>query len=565
MNCGSTGSPAKEKPGIAGVSPAIESVASRRGVRHAAPTFSFVREVHGTSPTGTFLRKVHVLILIFLVSGTLFSCSSNKVLDEKETISVGMPWEPRTFNPFRSVDSASYSAQSLVFSGLLRYNSQGEIEGDLADSFELKDSVYRFHLRQGLKFSDGSRIEPSDVVSSIKEAASERSPFRSNFRLMESVSADGEFIVVKLTGTDASLPARFVDLKILPLKVLKANKEDKARYEREPVSSGAFKLKSWIAGQQLIFERNPFYWDKQAEYKNLAWRVIPDKKLLAMALVRDEIDIASIDGREVEQLLKQDSKLKVEKVKGARIVFLGFNTTKYPFNDKRVRQALLMSLDRKKINRSLFGNYSEITDSEFSSRNRESMFSYNPKQASEKLILSGFEKRNSIWFSKEKEKDLTVKVVTVKDFVDLGQVVVSSLKRFQVNAQLEIVEYSTLKDQYLKTGEFDTVLFSRSIGPVPDPRMFWSQKSSLNYSRFYKPELEALIEKGSCAATIEEKESINRKVGDILADEVAWIYLSKPNLLIAHQKDIKNIILGSQADKGISWNNFLINARSWRK
>lgn len=516
-------------------------------------------------------RKVSVLALSLVLLTMAQSCQKENGVFEEETITVGYRWEPRTFNPFRSVDSASYFAQSLVYCGLVRYGKTGDIEPDLADSFLIDQSktVYSFNLRKGLRFSDGSPISSDDVVRSIREAVGKGSPFRNNFQLFEDVTINGQKITVKFKGPDVSLLSRFVDLKILPQKVLEADKKSRAKFDRNPVCSGAFVVRDWISGQQIIFERNSHYWGKKPEYKKLAWRVIPDKKLLAMALMRKEIDIASLDGRETRRLLKVAPDLVVEELKGARVVFLGFNTSKWPFNDVLFRQSICMMIDRKKINEKLYGSYSVIPSSEFETAKQANSYpwAFNPSRANSCVLASGFVRTAGGLYATNgmAKSPLTIKVVTVTDFFELGQAVVSSLRRRGIICEIEIVEYSTLKDQYLKEGQFDMVLFSRSVGPVPDARMFWSSTSSMNYSKYHNPQVDKLIAYGSNSLTISEKEDCNKRIGEILAKEVPWIYLSRPELLLVHQKGIKNVLLVGQKKLGLPWNNELLNARYWTK
>lgn len=493
--------------------------------------------------------------------------------DRQDCITVGLRWEPRTFNPFRSVDSASYFAQSLVYGGLLRYGASGKIEPDLASSFSISKSestpefTYRFVMRDKLFFSDGSPVLAKDVIRSIKEAAGPGSPFRNNFQLLKEIKSHGREILVTFKGADVSLPSRFVDLKILPSRVLDADKEQKAVFEREPISSGAFTLKDWQSGQQIVFQRNPHYWDALPQYKELCWRVIPDKKLLAMALLRKEIDMASLDGREAKRLISQAPFLKVERVRGARVVFLGFNVSKWPYSEESVRRAIALMIDRKQINKQLFGGLSHVPESEFSELDgQHSKPVVDLDEAARLLKEAGFRKEGDNWVLADDPGAgaLSVRVVSVSDFLDIGQVVVSDLKRGLVDAELEVVEYATLKDQYLKDGKFDLVLFSRSVGPVPDARMFWSTTGNLNYSKYHNPKMDKLIAYSSRASTMDDKHKYNRLIGKLLAREQPWIYLSRPDLLLVHNQRVSNVISSPQREAGIPWNNELLNARLWK-
>lgn len=529
------------------------------------------------SPRLVLKRNLSKVLTRALLSGSLLvgsflycGCSGERVTQTETdpVLTVGLRWEPRTFNPFYSVDSASFFAQSLIYAGLVRYGSSGEIEPDLASSFAIDESgkVYTFDLRPNLRFSDGSPLTPVDVVRSIKEAAGKRSPFAKNFQALERIVVTGNKIEVRFSGPDVTLLSRFADLKVLPAFALDESNRKRSSLSRQPVGSGPFLIRRWLSGQQINFVRNSHYWDKQPSYRELVWRVIPDKRLLAMALLRKEIDLASLDGREARLLVEEADYLKVERLKGARVVFLGFNTSRWPFNTQAVRQAISMMIDRRKINEKLFGDYSHVPASEFTeAKGGRILFPYDLKRAELKMKEAGFERRKSGWFYvKNPDKEpLSIRVATVTDFSDIGQVVAAYLEKAGVKAEFEIAEYSTLKDQYLKDGKFDTVLFSRSIGPMPDPRMFWSTSGSLNYSRYHSPTMDKLIAYGSSAATLAEKNSYNSRVGDILALESPWIYLARPDLLIVHNQRVKNVVFPGQTKEGLPWNNELLNARLW--
>src|SRR5262249_8988034 len=95
----------------------------------------------------------------------------------------GMTWEPISFYPLRALDSASYYGQSLVYQGLVRYDSLIHLVPASADTFPVPaDGLrYRFRLRPALKFSSGETVTADDVVASVRWAAAPTSPYHADY------------------------------------------------------------------------------------------------------------------------------------------------------------------------------------------------------------------------------------------------------------------------------------------------------------------------------------------------------------------------------------------------
>src|SRR5262249_16207119 len=131
-------------------------------------------------------------------------------------------------------------------------------------------------------------------------------------------------------------------------------------YNRRPVGTGPFILKSWTAGDMVV-ERNPNYWNKGRPFLDrVHLRPLPDQQSRFASLLSGAVDLIWDDVYDFANLIhaRQNSALKVYQYTGSGTQPYAFNTKVAPFDDVRVRQALVMAIDRKKASQALTGGLS---------------------------------------------------------------------------------------------------------------------------------------------------------------------------------------------------------------
>lgn len=474
----------------------------------------------------------------------------------------GIVWEPLGFYPTRAIDSASYFAQTLVFEGLVKYDAGLHIVPGLAESFSVSDDklTYRFVLRPGLRFSDGSALTAKDVEATLKLATASGSPFRADYVDVDFFHAnDPSDFVIHLKKPSAPLLSRLVEMRILPAAPLSTLDQGRVALSRQPISSGPFCLSKWEAGLELTFTPNPYYWGDKPKIDKLIWRVTPDKTLLALALNRKEINVAPIDAQSWSSVLKENRALVLDRFRGSRTVYLGFNLSRPPFDSQTLRQAVGMAIDRESLIKQLYCGFAHLpaTDvspgSKFFNATTEAL-PYDPARARRSLVLGE---------EAQKISSLGFKIVTLRDFQEVAEVVSNNLEKVGVKSEVEIVEYSSLKKMYLQSGKFTTFIWSRSSGPDPECTLVWSKKGPLNFCKFDDGTVEKLLEKGRSATTDGERARAYGEIQAVLAKQLPWIFLVQPEMLVAHQGNCKNIRKTGQEMTGLPYDNPLFNAQYW--
>ncbi|MBP9094813.1 ABC transporter substrate-binding protein, partial [bacterium] len=292
-----------------------------------------------------FGKKIAAVLCFIALGGFCAGFAQQNVQTPMKQIVLGMVWEPVSFNPVRGIDSGSYTAASLVYDGLVKYDRQMNLRPALAESFAISEDglTYRFRLRPNLRFSNGQPLTTSDVKASLLLGASELSPFKSDYADIKTIDiANDRDILVKLARRCQPLISRLAELRILPANLLNSPDHGNQVISRHPIGTGPFRLVRWESGLELVFERNPYYWGPAAQSDRLIWRVVPDRNVLAVALARGEVDVAPVDGRiwktflgtaKLPQSSKNKAPLKVAVFNGNRTVYLGFNLDREPWKE----------------------------------------------------------------------------------------------------------------------------------------------------------------------------------------------------------------------------------------
>ncbi|MDR3615576.1 MAG: ABC transporter substrate-binding protein [Candidatus Obscuribacterales bacterium] len=545
----------------------------------------------------TYLCRFALVSAVTILAGCSRAPSTlhqgTKTSRSDDQIVFGISWEPNSFNPLKSLDSGSYFGQTLVYEGLVKYDPSMRIVPALAETFSIsKDQkTYKFQLRPKLCFSDGSLITVDDVLSSFQAASSKASPFKTDFDCIEKIESDKKSgaIVLHLSRVSAPLLSRLIELRVLPAAIWNQPDHGTQTLSRTPVASGPFRLKRWESGLELVFEPNPFYWGDKPKMKQLVWRVVPDKTFLGIALRRGELDVAAVDplncnatfsmpeaknrtvGASLTGALPQSAnKIVVDEFNGSRTVYLGFNAHKKPFSEKLVRQSIAMSIDRAALARVLFAGYAIVPRSDVSPGNpfyndKVVEWNFDRQKAVAVLKEAGYELTNRGWCQPHSDEPLSFRILTVKDFQDVAQVVSDNLGDMKIPTEVQVLEYTTLRSNYLKKGDFDVFLWSRSSGIDPDCALVWGTGGALNFCGFSDPKIDALIEKGRSTTDPLERVAAYEEIQANLAQQLPWVFLVQPKLLVAHKDNISNVKQACQQVTGLPWDNPLFNAPRWER
>ncbi|MBX6320475.1 MAG: ABC transporter substrate-binding protein [Rhodospirillaceae bacterium] len=273
---------------------------------------------------------------------------------------LGVRAPARTRDPIASSDNASIWVELLLYDTLIRPTKDGtSLEPGLAEKWSVSPDgkEYVFTLRQA-QFSDGSPVTADDVIFSLKRAAGEKSDWARFFKPITSYEAvDDHTVRMRLDEPFTPMLNNLAMFSgsILPRALVEKDPEG---FFAHPVGSGPFVLKEWRKGEAIVLAKNPHYWQPgKPAIDGAEIQVIGEDNSRVLKLQAGELDAAIAIPFNQIQMLAAGGDIKVGAADVYRIELVQLNTTKKPFDDVRVRQALNYAVDKMGIIKTvLYGN-----------------------------------------------------------------------------------------------------------------------------------------------------------------------------------------------------------------
>lgn len=237
---------------------------------------------------------------------------------------------------------AEVQVSQQIFEGLVRTGDDGSIEPVLATDWTISDDglTYTFNLVQGVKFSNGEDVEPSDWVWSFYRARDyETSNYRYIAEAIDTVEATDEQVVITLTEPNAAFLAELGCFNMVLGDQSYAESMSDEEYLKNPVGTGPYMLKDWTQGSSLTLEANPYYRvEGMPKTKEIKYVLIADDNTRLMQLQSGQIDVAPTFPFSLAQGVESNEALALDIFPSTQIYYLTVNTTKPPFDDVKVRR-----------------------------------------------------------------------------------------------------------------------------------------------------------------------------------------------------------------------------------
>ena len=277
-----------------------------------------------------------------------------------------------TLDPAIGYDWQNWSMIKSLFDGLMDYEpGTTKLRPELAESYEISPDgqTFTFKLRPGVKFHNGRELTAEDVKYSLERVTNPKtqspgSGFFASIKGYEDISSgkseslsgvtvvDPSTIKIELSRPDATF-LHVMAINFAHVVPKEAVEEFGADFGKHPVGTGAFKLTEWTLGQRLVFERNPDYWNKGLPYLEKMTFEIGQEPIVALLRVQQgEVDISGdpIPPAKFQEVMS-DPAQKKQVVEGGQLHtgYITMNTTKPPFDNVKVRQAVNMAINKDRI------------------------------------------------------------------------------------------------------------------------------------------------------------------------------------------------------------------------
>jgi peptide/nickel transport system substrate-binding protein len=305
--------------------------------------------------------------LCSLVVGISFGCGSHAGRFGKVLV-FGKTSDAVKLDPADVNEGESASVTQNIFDTLVRYKSGTTtvIPGLATDWSVAADNVtYTFTLRAGVRFHDGTVFDAAAVKYNFERQMDPHHPGHTasyeywlNFfaAVVKRVDApNASTIVITLKEPDATFLANlalFSMAIVSPTAIAKWGKD----VVRHPVGTGPFKFNVWVPGQKIILDANPDYWEGRPKLDKLVFKPIPENSVRLLELENGAIQGMSGVNPDDAARIQGHPALELKTGPGLNIGYLALNTQKPPLENKLVRQAINMALDKSAMVNAFFAN-----------------------------------------------------------------------------------------------------------------------------------------------------------------------------------------------------------------
>jgi 4-phytase/acid phosphatase/peptide/nickel transport system substrate-binding protein len=475
----------------------------------------------------TVVRK---LAPIFLV--TAFGVLTNPAEAQKPggSITVGLELDIPGFDPLKVgvFDTSAQIAAALIFDTLTYLDDKGEPQPKLALSWSHSDDfkTWTYKLRPGVKFHDGTPFNADAVKANFERQKDPANKCRCAFYIsfIHDVQAPDEFTVVyNLNDPAVNLPARQafpgVNSAIQSPAAWKTKGDD---YNRNPVGTGPYILKSWTAGDRMVLERNPDYWNKGHPYLDrIVLKPLPDAQSRFASLQSGEADIIWDDEADADSIQKaqKNPELTVHTYVGSGASVAAFNTKVAPFDDVRVRQALVMALDRKKWAQAVTNGLARPASNPYGEGSWV-------KCKDDGALAFDVEKAKALIKDYGKPVDFKMLVTATPRGRANGQVLQQFWKQVGANMEIEQVDQATIPPRAFMR-QFQLTPWRIVDFPDPEPQIYanFHTGSPVALANYSNPELDKLLEHARETADVETRIEDYCAISRLVNQEAIWFWI----------------------------------------
>jgi len=445
------------------------------------------------------------------------------------SITVGLELDIPGFDPLKVgvFDTAAETAAAAIFDTLTSLDDKGEVQPKLALSWSHSDDfkTWTFKLRPGVKFHDGTAFNAEAAKLNFDRQKDPANKCRCAFYISyihDAQAPDDLTLVYNLNDPQVNMPALMTlqssNNVMQSPTAWKTKGED---YNRNPVGTGPYVLKSWTAGDRMVLEKNPDYWNKGHPYLDrIVLKPLPDAQSRFASLQSGEADIIWDDEADADNIQKaqKDPKLKVHTYAGSGAAVAAFNTKVAPFDDVRVRRALVMAIDRKKMSQALTNGLARPASNPYGDGSWV-------KCKDDGALPTDVEKAKALIKEYGKPVDFKMIVTATPRGRNTGQIFQQFWKQVGANMEIEQVDQATIVPRAFMR-QFQITPWRIVDLADPDPQMYanFHTGSPVALANYSNPELDKLLEHARITADTAQRIEDYCAISRLINQEAIWFW-----------------------------------------
>lgn len=472
-----------------------------------------------------------------------------------------------TLDPAQTFEGESTKVIGQIFDGLVNFvPGSTDIEPGLATSWEASDDgrTWTFHLREGVRFHDGTPFDAEAVVFSIRRQMDPEHPFHEGqFNTWENTFAghivgveavDPMTVDVTLREPFAPIVSGFAVYSMAIVSPTAMREMGVEAFAESPVGTGPFRFVDWIQDDRLTLEANDDYWGGRPNLDRVVFRTVPDPDRRATLLEQGEAHVGEGFSQTEIRRLGRNQNLQVRQEPGLNTGYLAFNTTREPFDDPRVRRAVSTGFDSTGLVRSTYQDLgvpakSYLPPTLWGYNDQLEPFRQDLERARALLTEAGYPDGFSF----------TLDVMQnprpyMPQPVRLAEGIQTALRNLGIEVEIRTNEWNEHLRRTVRSPEadYDACLLGW-LADMPDPNdflyvQFHSDNANLapgrthqNISLYQNADLDRLVEQAQGAPSREQRAEFYRRAQEIVREEVPLMPLAHSFIVMVQSRDVKDL------------------------
>jgi peptide/nickel transport system substrate-binding protein len=501
---------------------------------------------------------------------------------------LGSSADAKVLSPVHSTETNSGDVWGRIYESLIDVSVKtGEPVPRLAEKFEVSpdNTTLTFILRDGLKWSDGSAFGGEDFRFTVEAVMRSKQTVRKSIfqdivgaqdyvdgkaETIAGISLDGNAIKVQLKQPFCPGLTSIGGFGIMPKSVFgkymdpkDASKtiDEAPELRAPPLAMGPFKFKEWIPNDHITLVRNDLFFGQKAYLDEFVYRVYPDQTAQAAAVKTGEIDLTTIEPKELEEVRRSET-LNVYSYPTSRYTQFRWNQArggKEFFQSKAVRQALAYGLNIDLfIEKVLFGEGKRTVAhtppvSWAYDPNGLNEYKYDPQKAQQLLEQDGFTKGPDGVYAKGSQR-LEFTIITAsgnKVSEALLQIAVEQYRQIGVKVNPMTESFEAVTERNIRSADpvygdqgardFDAIILGWSLGADPDAYSIWHssqvKRPAFNYVHYKSDVVDKALEDGRTKCALADRKAAYKAFNKQLNEDQPYNFgFSENTLLVANKR-----------------------------
>lgn len=504
--------------------------------------------------------------------------------NRKDTLIIGIDAPDGVFNPLYAESAYDFYIYESIFDGLVDIDEQGNPIKGIAKSWDISADglTYTFHMRDDVKFSDGTPVTADDVAftytvpcdssySGIVDVSAIGIKGWEDYNSGKTTSVEGIKVVDKNTiqftlsqpnaSAIYSLGAGILSKAYYGKDYKQGDTKSIEALHQKPMGCGQYKFVSYKDGEEVDLVANDSYYKGKPKIAKVIYKTTSEETRIAQLKTGEtDIDMVTVNPQNVDQL-KEAGFLDIQMFPTNGYGYMGMNLKDPIFTDVKVRQALTIGLNRKAIVNTVYKDYANVINEPQSKvawtyTDDVNKYEFDAAAANKLLDDAGWKKGADGIREKDGQKlKINFSATTKNPVVDaIIPIAKDNYKALGIDFVAEMKDFNTLRAD-IKAGKFQMYFMAWGLTADPDQTAIFGSKGSQNNTFYSNAKVDQLLADGLKESNKDKRKTIYQNLYKEINKDVPYVFMYQRRDMWVVSSRVKNIATTPYKDFTYSlWN-----------